>query len=209
MSDTDFGASSPFANVGEFGAINYAEMNKGVTPVFFVEPLEDGNATEKAGALRMYEQEMVRIHVAGDQFTVACQPVDAAIKERFAVQYGAWKTKKIERHVDGTPLKNWPLLSPLRVAEFESMNIFSVEHLAAVSDSNVNRMADGRIWREKAIAWLASAKDGAVAAKYAAENERLREDSAEKDKRIDDLAARLAALEEKRPVGRPRTRDAA
>jgi hypothetical protein len=70
----------------------------------------------------------------------------------------------------------------------EYLNILSVDDLAAVADVHLDRIADGRQWRDRAAAWLKSAKDGAVAARYAAENHRLRED-------VVALSKRLAALE--------------
>ena len=172
----EFGIASPFATVNESGGVDYTMMNKGITPIFFIEAVADEKATEAAGAVRMLEQEMVRIQITGDMLNVATSPVTAEIKERFAEQYHVWKTKKQARHIVGTPLKEWPVITPLRLAEFEAVGIFSVENLAEVSDTNVVKLADGRVWREKAVAWLKSAKDNGAAAKYAAENERLRSD---------------------------------
>lgn len=190
----DLGSSSPFATVNNEGGVDYALMNKGITPIFFIEAVPDDKATEEAGAVRMRELEMVRIQVAGDMLNVATAPVDNAVKERFAVQYDAWKTKKQARHVDGTPLKNWPMISALRIAEFEAVGIFSVENLSEVSDTNVVKLADGRQWREKAAAWLKSAKDHGAAAKYAAENERLRTDMGDMQKNMQEQIDSLTAL---------------
>lgn len=198
----DLGSTSPFATVNENGGIDYALMNKGITPIFFIEAVPDDKATEAAGAVRMYEQEMVRLQIVGDMLNVANSPVDAGIKQRFAVEYEAWKAGKEARHIQGTPLKNWPMISAIRIAEFEAVGIFSVENLSDVSDANVVRLADGRVWREKAIAWLASAKDNAVSVQYAAENERLKADMDEMRKQIADLSAMVT--EEKRGPGRPR-----
>lgn len=206
MDDLGSASAHQFASIGDNGMVDYTAQNKGVTPVFFTEPIPDDKATESAGAVRMREQEMVRIIVAGDMLNVACSPVTDDIKQRFAVQYDVWKTKRIEQHIEGTPLKNWPLIPPLRIAEFNAVNIFSVENLADISDTNISKLVDGRIWREKAQAWLQSAKDNGAAAKYAAENERLRGDMAEMQKQIDSLVA--AQNEEKRGPGRPR-KDAA
>lgn len=205
----ELGGTLPFATINENGGIDYAAMNKGVTPIFFTEAVADEKATEAAGAVRLRELEMVRIQVAGDMLNVATSPVTAEIKERFAVQYDAWKTKRQDRHIDGTPLKNWPLISALRIAEFEAMGIFSVENLSQVSDTNVSKLADGRVWREKAVAWLQSAKDNGAAAKLGAENERLRSDMEDMRKQLAELSALVnSQADEKRGPGRPR-KDAA
>jgi hypothetical protein len=200
----EFGQASPFADVTQSG-IDYAAMNKGITPVFFIEPVPDEKATEAAGAVRMREQEMVRIHVAGDMLNVHCSPVLDEHKERFAVQYEAWKTKRQARHIEGTPLKNWPMISPLRIAEFEAMGIFSVENLRDTSDNNIQKLAEGRVWREKAKGWLESAEKNGASAKFAAENERLRSDMEEMRRQIAELSAQVGKEPtERRKPGRPR-----
>lgn len=202
MDELGSASAHQFANVGDNGQVDFTAMNKGVTPIFFIEPIPDDKATEESGAVRMREQEMVRIVVAGDMLNVATSPVTEELKVRFAIQYEAWKQKRIDLHIEGTPLKNWPMIPAIRIAEFNAVGIFSVENLSVVADSNLGRLVDGRVWREKAIAWLASAKDNGAAAKYAAENERLRNDMTEMQKKIDDLTALVN--EEKRGPGRPR-----
>ena len=68
MQDTLGGVGDPFATVsGGFG-IDYAQMNKGVQPIFFVEPVEDAAASERDGVPRYREEERVRLIVAGDMF---------------------------------------------------------------------------------------------------------------------------------------------
>lgn len=205
----DLGSASlhQFASVGDHGMVDYTAMNKGVTPIFFIEPVPDDKATEEAGAVRLREQEMVRIVVAGDMLNIAVSPVTDDLKQRFSLQYDNWKTKRIDQHIEGTPLKNWPMIPAIRVAEFNAAGVFSVENLSDISDGNIHKLADGRVWREKAIAWLKSAKDNGAAAKYAADNERLRGDMAEMQKQIDELRA-AANSEERRGPGRPR-KDAA
>lgn len=204
----DFGALSPFADITQSG-VDYSMANKGVTPVFYIEPVPDEKATEEAGAVRMREQEMIRIHVAGDMLNVHASPVLPEHKERFAAQYEAWKTKRTARHIDGTPLKNWPMIPALRIAEFEAMGIFSVENLADVSDTNIQKLADGRVWRQKAKAWLESAKDNGAASKYAAEVERQSVTIEDLKRQVAELAAMVGKDDEhKRGPGRPR-KDAA
>ena len=188
------------ATVDQWGGVDYGQMNKGVTPIFSVILEKDERATEESGMAKYRESEIVMIRVAGDMNSVATHPVDAAIKERFAAQYEKWKTSRVARTVDGTPLKNWPMLSPIQVAEFDSLGIYSVEHVAGLSDHLVTKIQDGRVWRSKAEAWLASAKDNAAAAKFGAENERLRESNAELKAELASQSARLKALEDgKRP----------
>lgn len=209
MDELGSASAHQFANVGDNGQVDFTAMNKGVTPIFFIEPIPDDKATEESGAIKFREQEMVRIMVAGDMLNVMHSPVTDELKARFADAYAAFKQKRIDLHIEGTPLKNWPMIPAIRIAEFNAVNIYSVENLADVADTNLGRLVDGRIWREKATAWLASAKDNGAAAKYAAEAERLRDDNKELHGKIDALTAQVAELTgERRGPGRPR-KDAA
>ena len=197
----DFGGTpSPFADINGQGA-NYADQNKGITPIFFLEPVKDEAASEREGIARFVEQERVRIVVAGDQFNIAVHPVDAGIRERFHDQYERWKRTRESLHVDGTPIEQWAILSRAQIMELKAMGIHSIENAAALSDTNLARIPDGRAMRSKALAYLESAKDGAAAMRYAAEADRLRDDVSELRKTVEELSARLS--EEKRGPGRP------
>jgi hypothetical protein len=199
MSYDDFGVSTPFATVnGGFG-VDYAEMNKGVQPIFFTEPEQDFGASEREGVPRFREVEKVRLIIAGDMFNQPVHPVDAAIKERFPEHYARWKAARTERHIEGTPIRAWPLLSNVQIAEMEAAHILSVGMLAALADTHINRVPQGREWREKAKAWLEQAKDGATVTRFAAENARLTEKLEALEKQVAEMAA-----EHKRGPGRPR-----
>jgi len=182
-----------FASFGPFGQVDYAPHNKGVTPVFFIESVLNRAASEKEGRAIYLDLERVRIQVAGDQFSAAVHPVDVPIwgqdtaKDRFPDEYERWRRKE-HVQINGTPLAKWPLATPSFIKEMEFMSIFSVDDLASVADVHLDRIADGRQWRDRAAAWLRSAKDGAAAAQYAAENARLHEEIGLLHRRLDNLA---------------------
>lgn len=175
---------STFASINDFGGVDYAPHNKGITPVFFIEPVIDERASEQEGRQVYRDMERVRICIAGDSLSAATHPVDAGIIARFHDHYTAWKSKRAGSHIVGTPLSKWPMGTPGLIKECEFLNIYSVEDLGAVSDGNVENLSNGRAIREKARAWLKSATDGAAAMKYAAEASRLREEVAELKKMI-------------------------
>lgn len=183
---------SAFVTFGPFGQVDYAPHNKGITPIFFIESVIDPAASEKAGRAIYRDMERVRIQIAGDQFSAAVHPVGVAIwgtdkaEDRFPEAYERWK-RKGNMVVNGTPLSKWPLATPSFIKEMEFINVFSVDDLASIADVHLDRIADGRQWRDRALAWLKSAKDGAAAAKYAAENERMREEMAELRAMVDRL----------------------
>jgi hypothetical protein len=141
--------------------------NKGITPMFFTEDVklfEADGKTPRHGpdGKCTREQEYCRILIAGDGLCEASHIVDDLIKERFADEYQAWKEGR-EAAQQGHSLEEWPPLfsrrhgdlpPPKLIAEMHVNNIFTVEHLAALTDGNVTCFHGAREWREKAIVWL-------------------------------------------------------
>jgi hypothetical protein len=175
---TGLPAAVPFASFGP-GGIDWAPQNKGITPVFRIKDTLHPAESEKAGRAVYFDREEYSLYIAGDQQSVATGIVDDAIRERFRDAYDKWKRGGDHTHINGTPLSRWPLATPSFIKEMEYMNIYSVDDLAAVADVHLDRIADGRAWRDRAAAWLKSANDGAAASKYAAENARMRDELSE------------------------------
>ncbi len=193
---------SPVFNVGDNG-ITEEPQNNGVTPVFFTQPVQNGQRTAEMGSPQFDDQEMCMIIIAGDQFNRVSHPVDDTIKARFPSAYARWKEGRQEQHVSGTPLREWPLMTPSMIETLKAIQIKTVEDLASVSDINIQRIPDGRAWRSRAEAWLAAAKDGAAIQKYAAENDAMRAEIDDLKKQIADLVARMDEPSEKCGPGRP------
>ena len=200
----DYAPSSHNLTLGLDGSSHTAAMNVGITPVFFLEPIVNPKKTAEAGRPICDDMERVRLFVAGDPYNQVVHPVDHAMRERFPEAYRAFKEKR-EMHIEGTPIRQWALCTPANIAEFEAIKIFSVEGLAQIPDSTLQRVMGLREWREKAKAWLATAKDGAAAVKYAEENVRLNDEIGELKRQLAELGAQVAALSQvKRGPGRPR-----
>lgn len=181
-----------------FSGERLAEMNKGITPMFFIEPVENAAKTAEEGRPMFDEMECVRLFIAGDPLSQAVNPVDASIKARFPAEYKRWKEDHEDRHISGTPLRAWALLTPSQIKEFEAIGIFNVEGVASIADVNLSRSASLREWREKAIAYLAGAKDGAAITRYAEENLRLRDEIADLKDEMAKFADELKALQKKK-----------
>jgi hypothetical protein len=176
-----------------------AAMNKGVTPIFTTTNVQDPKRTAEEGRPIFVEQTIALLHVAGDPYNTTPMELSVAM-ERFPVHYEKWRLKKQERHISGTPLREWPLLSSHEVAEFEALNIFNVEGLSGISDANINRHPSLRSWREKAQAFLEHAKDSAVVTKYADENRRLRADVEDLKAQVEKLAVMAETAQKKARV---------
>jgi hypothetical protein len=201
-------AAVPFVTI-ENGQQRYAPQNDGITPIFFHSTVQNFAKTETEGRPIFDEFEFCRILIAGDPHNAHVEPVTDAVKRRFAAQYHEWKLGNEQRQqVTGTPLRQWPLMTPAKIAEFEALHIYNVEGLAQLAEVHLQRGFDLREWRERARAWLESAKDGSAAARYAAENEKLRGDLGRVTDQVavltDQIAKLTKAQEAERHEGRRR-----
>lgn len=96
----------------------------------------------------------------------------------FHKKYELWKQGH-EAPLNGTSVREWPLLSPAEVANFIAAHILTIEDVAAMTEQAMSAVGMGsRNLREKAREWL-TGKD--VAQQALRENEELK--------------ARIAALE--------------
>lgn len=105
--------------------------------------------------------------------------------------YKAWKEGR-ELPIEGTPIANWPILSPAQVKMLQSIHIRSVEELAVANETTLSAMGmGGRALKQRAVDWL-EAKNGtgalgarlealtAEVVNLKAENEKLRNQKAAK-----------------------------
>lgn len=192
--------SVPTSHNAVFGQQSYgaqtAGMNQGITAVFFLDPVLNPKKSAEAGRPIADNIEKVRLFIAGDPYMQPVHPVDQVQIDRFPDAYRAFKEKR-EMHIEGTPIRQWPLLTPANIMEFEALKIYSVEALAQISDSVLHRSPGLREWREKAKAYLAVNKDSAAAVKFAEENMRLNDEIGELKKQMTELAAQVSSLKRK------------
>ncbi|MEH7838012.1 hypothetical protein V7796_20365 [Rhizobium laguerreae] len=66
-------------------------------------------------------------------------------KQRFSDAYKRFKEGAAAREqLTGTPLSQWPYLKPSQIKELEAVNIYTVEQLAALSDTVKQKIGMGR-----------------------------------------------------------------
>lgn len=191
---------------------------------FEVRAVEDRNQTLTTGKYITKDVDFIILIPHGDSKTVIEQPFDewrkkvaphtgafhasgassdtplmaasrfpSAWLEQIDKGYAAWKEGR-ELPVDGTPLRNWPVLSPAQLKNLEGLNLFTLEQLANATDDAVAALGMGGIaLRQRARDFLSA--QGGEAAKLSAALESQREESKAKDLRIQSLEERLQALE--------------
>lgn len=94
--------------------------------------------------------------------------------KRFPHQWEAFSNQQ-EQVQSGTPLEEWSILSKSEVLELKSVNIHTVDQLAAVPDSAMTWLGSRELVK-KAKAFLAQAKDGGELARLVSENLSLKTD---------------------------------
>lgn len=112
--------------------------------------------------------------------------------------YADWKSGR-ESPASGSPILDWPPASPSQIKTLLSLHVRTVEDLAAANEEVLGRIGMGaRALKQRAIDWLASAKNtGKVSEESAAlkvENEQLKERCALLEERVGTLTAKVEAL---------------
>lgn len=166
-----------------------------VFPRFHLEVEPDHENSAKEGRPIFKEVEMVELRFAGNNLYIPDVRVTNEHRQKFPAAYAAFKNDG-SLHVEGTPLKEWPAIRPTQIAEFNAMNIYTVENLAAVDDSGIQRMGmGGRMFREKARAFIEQAKGNAPLEKMAADKAALEERFATLQRNYDELAAAIKKMQ--------------
>lgn len=176
-------------------SVSYGNDN-GLFPIFSIEAVKDDEETAKQGREIFKDVEWVKIHIVGDNLTEISRPVTDEDRKRFNQHYQAFKNQGIQLN-SGTPLTEWTLIGKAMAMNLKSLNIHTVEQLAAVSDGNLNWMG-ARELQAKAKSWLEAAEKNAGISALQGENEKLK---IEMEALKNQMAALLSGEGKKR--GRP------
>jgi hypothetical protein len=137
--------------------------------------------------------DFVRIEVPGDRSTIIDTFAREEHKRRFPVQWAFYQNEKSDGgdSIQGTLLKDWPILNAAQASELKHFKFYTVEQVAGASDEQISSIGmmvgmSPLSFRDKAKAFLANAKDSAVVQQQA---EALRQ-------RDDEIAAMKRQLEE-------------
>ncbi len=96
--------------------------------------------------------------------------IPRALKDHFESCYKAFKEGKAAPIV-GTPIDQWPPISPAQLVNCKKLGVQSVEDLASANDELIGRLGmGGRSLSQKAATWLSSAggDSGKIAEQLAA-----------------------------------------
>lgn len=202
----DFAAPQSLVPSGSHVFTALHGSDKGMVAEFYMEAVEQPFLSEQEGRPIYKQVPYIRLFAPGSKSDIV-RPVRLTEgggvppdNMRFPAQWAAFQSQQ-EQPQDGTPLAQWPMINKAQMLELKAGRIHTVEQLSAIPDSALQTIGMGaRSLRDKALAWLSQAGDGAEVSKLIAENASLKADLDMMKQQIADLAA----AQSKRGPGRPR-----
>jgi len=182
----------------EYGGVSAVKKKAANHVRFYRDAKQDRAASEKEGRPIYKDVEMVEIFAQGGNTTVKKEVTDE-LRERYSVQYEAWK-KGQEQAVEGLPLEKWPhkLMTPAMIYNLKHYRVYSVEQLADLTDGTIQKIGPGGMMlRQDAQEYLENASG----------IEPLREENKELKARLSALESQLEALSKPKKRGRRKKAD--
>jgi hypothetical protein len=184
-----------------------SDIGNNVLPLvrFYQREVKHEFNSEKEGRPIYYMADFVEIKIPGNAHTIIDTFVNESHKRLYPQQWAYYQNQKRdmnEADIQGTLLRDWPILTAAQAKELNHYHFYTVEQVAAASDEQLSKTTmivgmSGLSFRDRAKQFLSRSKDSAVAE---AQAEELRKRDAE----IEQLKAQMAALMDNMPKrGRP------
>lgn len=138
-----------------------AEADKALYVQFYSDALPDADESQKQGRAIYREADFVMIMVPGDKYSIVRRPVQPRDIQRFGERYRAFRSGKSQETAGGTPLALVSWLTKPQVKELEYLGCHTLENLAGMPDSTVQKFMPLQGLKQRA-------KDAVLAAKEAA-----------------------------------------
>ncbi len=125
---------------------------------FFNHPQISKFKSDKAGLPIYDDVEMISVIQPGEKEEIKVLATEFH-RRRFVRQYEAFK-KGLEQTAGGTPLDHLFPSEPSTIANLKAFNVFTIQQLAALTDSAMGQIPMGRTLVDRARAYLSSAGQG-------------------------------------------------
>ena len=182
-------------NPDDFQSEAQSKMDEGLLVKFYIKPIQNSAATAEQGKPVFKDAEYIEIRTPGQKNYVA-RPVKPADLTRFPRHYKAYKDRTSDNElIEGTLLREWPMITRSQVEELSFANVKTVEQLIAMPDSNASQFMGMNMLKAKAKTWLKRATEDKAKSD-------LEEALAKRDGEIEELKAAVAALQAKPKVTR-------
>lgn len=157
---------------------------------FYMKTQQNNFETEQQGRPIFFEVPFVRIQMPGNQLSIIDTIARDDHKRRFPRQWRMFEDSQFrsDEQVVGTPVTEWTAITRAQAEELRAMKFHTVEQIANCSDLQIQRLGmNGQVLRQRAIAYLKSSTDHALAQQQAAE-------IAKKDQQIQGMSDVIAKL---------------
>lgn len=178
---------------------NRYAMDQRLLVRFYLHPHLQREETAQEGRPIYKDREYVEILQPGNKDSIVQRPATVQDKQRFQVQYQAFKNNEQEV-LKGTPLEQWGGLTRSQVEELRFFNVRTVEQLADMTDGNAQGFMGINQLRQRAQEFLGRQSTE----KRDEEMEALRQQNAQMQAAITELQA---AAGKKEPVASQETPD--
>lgn len=173
-----------------------------VIPIFKVHTRKNEAKSKLAGRPIFDEMEVCEIRFAGNRDTLSVFPAHGFSRwqsvngvsepmtyaQRWPDQYRRFKEQRTQVQ-EGTPLDELPFLSQSKRLELKALSIYTAEALAALDGTPLKTLGmGGRDLKNQAQAYLDNAAGSADAVRQAAENHALREQLADLQRQMSEMA---------------------
>lgn len=142
-------------------ARNKSNPDDSLIVIFSQEAVKNEELSNQHGFPHYDPVEFIKICAPGERDPLAFRPISEKDKQRFRPRYEAWKAGR-QVASSGYPLEQWPPVDKAMLATLKASNIFTVQDVANVSDSNIRSLGlYGIKLRKQAQDFLVQAEGGA------------------------------------------------
>lgn len=170
-----------------------------VVPRFFRQEVETDQVDPDTGLKVFRSVEYVELLIPGDRGNAPVKRVTDEIRFQFRDAYERFKSSGAQHDMvgDGIPLKLWSGIKSEQARGLEQVNIFTVQQLAGLSDTNCSQPGTLglRALRDKARQFLDAARETAPVAALQAQIDELRKDAALKAQQLQEMIEKNTQLQ--------------
>ena len=163
---TELAMGSQNAPQTQFNAMANPYQETKLGAEFYMHPEEDTKQSAELGRPFFVDKPYIRIVQPGNKNSEIRRPIRLGASpmhdnNRFAHQYSLFKQGVTQVNV-GMPLTEWPVITGAQVKNLHFANVFTVEQLADMPDSNCQSFLGAITLKNKAKAWLSAAEGNSV-----------------------------------------------
>ena len=162
---------------------------------FLLKAVENKPKSEKLGRVIFEDKLHTEVLMPGGDIVV--RKFQEADKYKFPKAWEAWERDQ-SAPVDGTPLEEWPQITPAAVSTLKANNVFTVEGLVALSDAHCERIGPvAYMFRQKALDYMKRAEGTND------ELDKVKADNADLKEKMVEMQAAIDEMKKPKRRGRP------